>query len=76
MKTLATKLLPGLGLALAGVQVKAVSLIDFSAGGLTGAATNIGDTASSAAAFVLPVIVGVAALLVGVRLLKRFIRSI
>ncbi len=76
MKSYLCKLFSAFGLALLASGAQAASLVDFSATGMTTAATNITDTASAAAAFVLPIIIGVVALLVGIRLFKRFTQSI
>lgn len=54
------------------VQAQATSLIDFTDTALTTAATNITDTGTDASAFVLPIIVSIVALVVGVKLFKRF----
>jgi len=68
----ASRLVGGL-VALGGsVAASATSLVDFTDVAITGAATNITDTGTAAAEFVLPIIVGVVALSIGIKLFKRF----
>ena len=59
-------------LFLLSVQCQAASLIDFEDVALTTAATDITDTGAAAAGFVLPIIVGVLAIIIGIKLFKRF----
>ena len=58
------------------LQVNAASLIDFTDTAVTTAATDITDTGTAASAFVIPIIIGVIALTVGIKLFKRFANKI
>ena len=62
------------GVALLSVQVQAASLIP--AGSLTSALTDIGDTGADAFSLVVPVMVTIAALAVGAKLIKRFLNRV
>jgi len=71
-KRVSEKLVLCTALVTASYQASATSLIDFTATAYTTAATNLNDTGVAAANYVLPIVVGILALIVGVKLLKRF----
>ena len=56
------------------VQVQAASLIPV--GSLTTALADIGDTGTDVFGLIIPVMVTIAALLIGVKLIKRFLNRI